>query len=1016
MGAAVNPWAVVSQQPAAAAASPHAPNAAGAWDVASEEPTPSSSAAAGAGAVSRPPDAAAPDNGGLGGWVQRNLEGYRGGRAPAPGSADDWGPLGKMPAGAIKSAGQVVGTLLDMIGHQTGVPDWAQYHGPGREAVLQHVQDAANWLREGSQPQGLWEHLGAIGEQVMEYMGTDGLLKLVGGPVTAVAEGGRAARTAEDLKNAQQVSATLAKNPKLAGLLAVGAKATRDALDMGAQTYLHTEDPGQAAAAAATGGALGAAAGGVEAGANALRRLAPRTVKIAGEEVPALAQQFDREGRMTDAGAAGFPKTQAAQQAAGAKVTANLAQRAGQTALDGLNATRQQFGAPAGVPQLAAPEGSEPFQFTLDTTPAREGTTGQIAHPAGKAQQPAAFPPKYTTASGPEPVRARTGEALSEQEARAAKGSAGTSGADISTAGAPGAKTDVARGGGVLQTTDAAQAESWRGQLEDLMNSPEYKKLSPAEQARVQAAHDGLRDQLRLYYNSPYAQRFAPAQAYLPAIRSYGNARDMLRASVDPVYEQIRKADPAFDSWQAQEANASSTLQTRGLTSDAYKAAQERLDEAHAQIGNIIDSSKGRISMGDYAAAKYVWRQSYVLNGLHNVEQRMANGITAEETDTGLQRVVTGNNRAFEAWLGKGNNRADVEKLIGADGIDNFKRMNMLLAKANTARSVSMVMRNVWDALTQDRATQAGTILGAAIAHLAGGSMWEGAVIGAAGARAVLHFAMAEPYIGNMIEYAAEHGLSPAHYAPLIARAISESVIQQQPEASEPASQPTGAPAAHPGAQALQDVLRQYRGLAKHFNPGNTQVIFADPQRAAYGLKYNGDLEFWPASSKGYPANPKSGLKWFPAPKPGTNTLEIYSDQLKNDPAALKEAIYGDLLHGMSADPYWGALRSQFMQNFTPQELQRQNRHDTWFDDVNNKVGDPLPPGKFGPTYDAYIRGWLAHDADAREGQVESGNTMYSPEQLKILRAMENYLKTGERPDGRARKVFTPSYQREAEQ
>lgn len=789
MGAAANPWAVVSQQPAAAA-SPHAPNAAGAWDVASEEPTPSSSAAAGAGAVSRPPDAAAPDlnGGGLGGWVRTHIE--------------QPGQHGEVAGGAIKSAGQVVGTLLDMVrGRPPATAAWAyktQHPGVTDEEAQQavnadyaktfggrmsaHVQDAANWLREGSQPEGLWEHLGAIGEQVMEYMGTDGLLKLVGGPVTAVAEGGRAARTAEDLKNAQQVSATLAKNPKLAGLLAVGAKATRDALGMGAQTYLHTEDPGQAAAAAVTGGVLRAGGEAAEAGARRLAALAPRTVKIAGEEVPALAQQFDREGRVTDAGATGFPKTQAAQQAAGAKVTANLAQRAGQTALDGLNATRQQFGAPAGVPQLAAPEGSEPFQFTLDTTPAREGTTGQIAHPAGKVQQPAAFPPKYTTASGAEPVRARTGEALSEQEARAAKGSAGTSGADISTAEAPEAQADVARGGGVLQTTDAAQAESWRGQLEDLMNSPEYKKLSPAEQARVQAAHDGLRDQLRLYYNSPYAQRFAPAQAYLPAIRSYGNARDMLRASVDPVYEQIRKADPAFDSWQAQEANASSTLQTRGLTSDAYKAAQERLDEAHAEIGNIIDSSKGRISMGDYAAAKYVWRQSYVLNGLHNVEQRMANGITAEETDTGLQRVVTGNNRAFEAWLGKGNNRADVEKLIGADGIDNFKRMNMLLAKANTARTVSLVMRNVWDALTQNRATQAGTVLGAAIAHVGGGSMWEGAVIGAAGARAVLHFAMAEPYIGNMIEYAAEHGLRPAHYAPLIARAISESVIQQQPE------------------------------------------------------------------------------------------------------------------------------------------------------------------------------------------------------------------------------------------
>jgi len=111
---------------------------------------------------------------------------------------------------------------------------------------------------------------------------------------------------------------------------------------------------------------------------------------------------------------------------------------------------------------------------------------------------------------------------------------------------------------------------------------------------------------------------------------------------------------------------------------------------------------------------------------------------------------------------------------------------------------------------------------------------------------------------------------------------------------------------------------------------------------------------------------------------------------LKKNPVALKQAIYGDLMHGMSSDPYWNSLRTQFMQNFTPQELKRQDQHKTWWDDVN---GDRNTRGN--PTYDAYIRGWITNEGNGKAGQKESGNTMYSPKQLQLMQKMEEYLKTG---------------------
>lgn len=187
----------------------------------------------------------------------------------------------------------------------------------------------------------------------------------------------------------------------------------------------------------------------------------------------------------------------------------------------------------------------------------------------------------------------------------------------------------------------------------------------------------------------------------------------------------------------------------------------------------------------------------------------------------------------------------------------------------------------------------------------------------------------------------------------------------------------------------LKSVLSQYPGLASVYNPNNVQVVIADPTRRAAAQKYNAgsQLEFWPSS--------EAGSKDFPRPAnmEGKSILEIYSPQLAANPDQLRGAIYGDLLHGMSSNPYWTGLRSQFMQNFTPQELKRQQGKQTWWDDVNNSKGVP-----FGPTYDAYIRGYLTpgdEQTSALQGQKESGNTMYSPKQMEILKAMQDFLRTG---------------------
>jgi hypothetical protein len=185
-------------------------------------------------------------------------------------------------------------------------------------------------------------------------------------------------------------------------------------------------------------------------------------------------------------------------------------------------------------------------------------------------------------------------------------------------------------------------------------------------------------------------------------------------------------------------------------------------------------------------------------------------------------------------------------------------------------------------------------------------------------------------------------------------------------------------------ADVLNQVLEEYKGLAKVHNSDNTQVIFADPERTQKAHQMMGQvgLEYWPST--------ESGTKDWAHPSKGKNVLEIYADDLKNNPDKLKQAVYGDLMHGMVNDPYYAKLRDEFKNNFTPQEKRRILARKSWWEDANN--------GKVNSTAatDAYIRGWLGSDSDsAREGQKKSGGSMYSKKQLEILKKMENYIKTG---------------------
>jgi hypothetical protein len=711
-----------------------------------------------------------------------------------------------MVAGAVKSAGSLVGTILDLVGHAgaktgNGVDaSWAlhykqthpnasdddvaqAYQQTWGAKVNQHVQNAADWLRSGSQPQGFWENVGAVGEQVLEYIGTDGLLRLAGAPAKVEEAWNAATRATEGLKNAQQIMQTLARNPKIAGLLAIGLKATGDAMTMAGQTYLHTEDPRQAVEAGGIGGLLHVGAEGVSAAGQWLREVAPRMLNIGGVDIPVLAPQLNEAGAPVEGGAPGAPKIAAAQQAQAPKVIENVAQKATATALDHVNQTRPVVNAIENPARMLPPsEGAQPFTFTLNGTPTAEEATGELLHPAQKG-------PKLIG-----PNQTYLGSSADQVAEGTAPRNQGTTGADITTEperpnlGPPEARSENVTGGGVLQTTNPQTAESWLRQLEEVEQSGEFKQLSSAQQDAITTERERLADQLGMYHASPYAQRFAPADTEnaLNHVRTFGDAADQVQASVKPVYSKLDQVSGGQFTKFNNAAKQALKIMRSATSTDAYEAAEQRYHEATGAIDELLTRHAGDVGRQDYAAAKAAWRDSSRLNELHTVFERMMNGITIEESDQGLSRVMTGRTRQLEAYLSKGTNRQQIEALIGTDGVTNLKKITQLMSKANTNRATVGAARAVWNQIEQHATLGgAGGLMGGMIAHWIGAPFYEGVAAGyltTQGVRAVIRSAMTNPRIGNMVDFAVQHGVAPEVYAPLIARIILEPMQQTEPE------------------------------------------------------------------------------------------------------------------------------------------------------------------------------------------------------------------------------------------
>ncbi len=568
-----------------------------------------------------------------------------------------------------------------------------------------------------------------------------------------------------------------------------------------------------------------AGAGLRKAGQATVARFAPTTTDIAGVPFPVLQSQVDKAGNLTGvtAGGEGAARMERAQQPAAQQVITNVARDGVRKVINQVNESRPAMPVgrllTAGEPTAAQapayaynvrdvmsqgaapPQSSEPFVFTLRTTPAVEETTGTMAQSAAKVPGRAAFKePQYTTASAPTRERIHPGGPLTYEEAsKLPTANEGQQGADIRTATTPEPGADTARGGGVVQTPNPHEAEQWLQHYEDFEKTPEYRDMPEADRAQVDADHKLLRDQLGMYHSSP-AQRFHRIDPDTVAAftDSFGDAARHSQATAEPGYQILdSKSNGAFGRWRDVANNARAVIQ-RGGSMEAIEAAQERLDEANAEVDNLINRHSADVSRHDYTAMKTAWRHGVTFDDLHDITRRMANGVTLDEqTKFGLPRVIKGKPNLFDNYLAKEtsgiSNYTRVQELIGDEGIANMKKMMLLTRDAELARKSNSLWRNVGEFLATS--TTGGWVGG----HIPFVPYQVGQAIGATAAgttylaRKAFVYAATDPRVGDWVDYAIRHDVRPEIYKPLIGSYIARALTggkQEQPGQGQQEQEP----------------------------------------------------------------------------------------------------------------------------------------------------------------------------------------------------------------------------------
>lgn len=260
-------------------------------------------------------------------------------------------------------------------------------------------------------------------------------------------------------------------------------------------------------------------------------------------------------------------------------------------------------------------------------------------------------------------------------------------------------------------------------------------------------------------------------------VKTFGDVANAYRDAVKPIADTLN------------EASGGQLQQLQKMRSAGFKAGDyDAVESADEQLDNLIDDHKDVVSAKQYQAFRQTYRDSKVLDQLHAATEGAFNGLSEEaaaKPGTGT-RALKGTmlQKRLGTMLAK-IPAADVERVIGPDGLDNLHRAANLVstpelrkATQNLAEQIAAQFPKPAKPAAEGVGTQLAKHVGqaalvAGAAHLAGVNPTL-AVGGVEGARMVLRQMVTNPQVGKMMDYAVRNGVESKKAAGLIANLVSQ--------------------------------------------------------------------------------------------------------------------------------------------------------------------------------------------------------------------------------------------------
>ncbi|MGA2277315.1 MAG: hypothetical protein ABSG00_06910 [Terracidiphilus sp.] len=357
--------------------------------------------------------------------------------------------------------------------------------------------------------------------------------------------------------------------------------------------------------------------------------------------------------------------------------------------------------------------------------------------------------------------------------AATAAGETGLLSGGLSTLGAGGAAIKTARAG-VPEAAAAGSADyaaEARGAAE-----PHLNRVSDAiENTRGGAANPGTdlvpRDALATV-GEKTAEVKAPVldvNKVLDQIHDFTGAADKLAEVNDAGYSALDKITGGKFRALNTEVAAAQKASYKGV-----EGADALYKNKLAEMDDLIESTKGKVTPETVQALKSSWRQTYQLRDFGNIWDRNLNGVPGSSNVSAEQRGIDGKGlmRGLQQAV-RNYGRPSIEQSLGPgrlDNLENIARMN----QTNPQRAV--FNKGVWEVV---RHLHYGAMLGGMTGGIAGN--WEaGAAAGtgiAGGKEAyttVMNALKANPKIAQNFMFALESGATAKRYGPFIAEMIQK--------------------------------------------------------------------------------------------------------------------------------------------------------------------------------------------------------------------------------------------------